>query len=112
MQRVAELALQYQFAIVEQWDNDHRARVRDVLAYFHFAIGEACMVLVDMQQVAIKNLLAADSGFGKVGMFRPGSGHRNGTSLQAMDSDIFPQWICLFRCSLRPISLSWEIMVC
>ena len=46
------------------------------------------MVLVDMQQVAFKNLLAADSGFGKVRMFRPGSGHRNGTSLHAMDSDI------------------------
>jgi hypothetical protein len=41
-----------------------------------------------MQQVAIKNLLAADSGFGKVEMFRPGSGHGNGTSLHAMDSDI------------------------
>ena len=46
------------------------------------------MILVDMQQVAFKNLLAADSGFGKVGVFRPGSGHRNDTSLHAMDSDI------------------------
>jgi hypothetical protein len=56
-QRVAELPLEDQRAVLAHRDHHHRARVPDVFAQASPAVGQAHLVPEHMQELAVENLL-------------------------------------------------------
>jgi hypothetical protein len=61
------LTLQHQFSIVEQRDDDDRARMGDVFSYSYFAIRHTGSILINMQEIAIKHVQATDWYLGEIG---------------------------------------------
>src|SRR5690606_13866121 len=83
--RIAELALEQHAPVVQHGNDDHRARMHDVLAPGLAAVGQAHGVAARLQETAIAQRLAVDQGFGQVGIvgsIHGGSGGRMETARQ------------------------------
>ena len=67
-QRVAELALDQQFAVVQRRHHHHGPWMGDPLAHGLMSVGQAHGIAPYMQQLAVKNRLAVHGMFNQFGI--------------------------------------------